>query len=629
LYQRILAFVDDNLLKARGSITHHGEQIENDEQKSPSLENFIVLQWLTLIHKGLPKLVKTKYATELRTRTLASIKSEISQALSSLLEDLQTQQDARNMRATINRIPQSYHDKPRKRATREDKTGKERKCSICFNSGRKYNHFLSQCRYLTDEDNKYINRARQIDIDDQSESSESETEHSDESSARQVKTTPVAKKVDIIPSPFLDAFYKSNPVRITVDGGAIGDFMSIAEAQRLGINVKKCSMKAFQADGVTPLDVVGEVTVTFKRDEHVLRFNGLVVKKLDEGILGGTPFQKNNDIGTRVSKNLVTVGDDRYYYNHSSVKHEAKAFLVRNICNVTVWPGEDVKLNLPDGLPDAEYCVEPRCEAETEPWMPPCIIRSVGGQISIMNNTNLPVNIPKHKHLCQVRAISNISSSENNNYHQAICKPASCDNNHNFSEHVSLDPNKMMNGDIRSKFVALHQKFNHVFDSVLPGYNGASGPSEAVVNMGPVLPPQRKGRLPLYKKDNLDLLQSKFDELESLGVIATPESVGVKVEYVNPSFLVKKPRGGHRLVTSFGDVGRYAKPQPSLMPNIDNTLYDIGQWKYIICTDLAKAFFQIPLSHASRKFCGVVTPFKEYTVEQQWACLAQKPLLKN
>ena len=78
LYQRILAFVDDNLLKARGSITHHGVQIENDEQKSPSLEYFIVLQWLTLIHKGLPKIVKNKYATELRTRTLASIKPEIS-----------------------------------------------------------------------------------------------------------------------------------------------------------------------------------------------------------------------------------------------------------------------------------------------------------------------------------------------------------------------------------------------------------------------------------------------------------------------------------------------------------------------------------------------------------------------
>ena len=31
-----------------------------------------------------------------------------------------------------------------------------------------------------------------------------------------------------------------------------------------------------------------------------------------------------------------------------------------------------------------------------------------------------------------------------------------------------------------------------------------------------------------------------MDELEDLGVLARPEDVSVKVEYVSPSFLVKK-----------------------------------------------------------------------------------------
>ena len=94
-----------------------------------------------------------------------------------------------------------------------------------------------------------------------------------------------------------------------------------------------------------------------------------------------------------------------------------------------------------------------------------------------------------------------------------------------------------MDRGLNSKFEKLHAKYNTVFDSHLPGYNGAFGPNEAVVNMGPTLPPQRKGRLPLYKKDDLDTLQSKFDELKSLGVLATPEEAGVHVEYLNPSFL--------------------------------------------------------------------------------------------
>lgn len=89
-----------------------------------------------------------------------------------------------------------------------------------------------------------------------------------------------------------------------------------------------------------------------------------------------------------------------------------------------------------------------------------------------------------------------------------------------------------------------------------------------------------------------------------------PESVGVVAEYLNPSFLVKKSGTGFRLVTAFADVGRYSKPQPSLMPDVDSTLRSIARWKYIVSTDLTSAFYQIPLNKASMKYCGVVTPFR-------------------
>ena len=63
-------------------------------------------------------------------------------------------------------------------------------------------------------------------------------------------------------------------------------------------------------------------------------------------------------------------------------------------------------------------------------------------------------------------------------------------------------------------------------------------------------------------------------------------------------------------MTDFGEVAHYAKPQPSLMPDMDSILRSISQWKYIIQSDLCKAYFQIPLEAASMKFCGVATPFK-------------------
>ena len=90
LYQRILSFIDDSLLKANDNIQHHGENVSADEQLSPTLENMIVLNWLRLIHTDLPALVKQRYGTELRSKTLASLKPEISQALDSLLEEIES-----------------------------------------------------------------------------------------------------------------------------------------------------------------------------------------------------------------------------------------------------------------------------------------------------------------------------------------------------------------------------------------------------------------------------------------------------------------------------------------------------------------------------------------------------------
>lgn len=88
-----MAFVEDSLLLANG-LTHHGEHVSQDEELSPTLEHFVVGTWLKLIHLSLSRLVKQRYGTELRTRTLASIKPEISQALNSLLQEICASEDA-------------------------------------------------------------------------------------------------------------------------------------------------------------------------------------------------------------------------------------------------------------------------------------------------------------------------------------------------------------------------------------------------------------------------------------------------------------------------------------------------------------------------------------------------------
>ena len=54
LYQRLMSFIEDNLLLANGNISHHGEVPGADEEMSPTLENLVVLTWLRLVHPDLP-----------------------------------------------------------------------------------------------------------------------------------------------------------------------------------------------------------------------------------------------------------------------------------------------------------------------------------------------------------------------------------------------------------------------------------------------------------------------------------------------------------------------------------------------------------------------------------------------
>ena len=102
-----------------------------------------------------------------------------------------------------------------------------------------------------------------------------------------------------------------------------------------------------------------------------------------------------------------------------------------------------------------------------------------------------------------------------------------------------------------------------------------------------------------------------MDELEHLGVLAKPDDVGVTVGYVSPSFLVKKEDNSYRLVTAFNTIGTYAKPTPSRSTTTDDILQFLSGYRYnIIKTDMTKQLFQLPMKKPSKKYLGVVTPFK-------------------
>ena len=149
-----------------------------------------------------------------------------------------------------------------------------------------------------------------------------------------------------------------------------------------------------------------------------------------------------------------------------------------------------------------------------------------------------------------------------------------------------------------------------MFRSSIGTYNDNSGAIRFDIGMGPVLPPPSKGRIPAYNKTQLQQLQTEMDALEALNVLATPESAGVMVKHISPSFLIKKPSGEFRLVTNFTGLSQYTRPLPSVSSSCEDVLRKLASWKYIVKTDLTKAFYQIPASKDSIPFLGTITPFK-------------------
>ena len=290
--------------------------------------------------------------------------------------------------------------------------------------------------------------------------------------------------------------------------------------------------------------------------------------------------------------------------------------LCRVTRSVTLFPNDFISIPTPNTtFNNSTVALEPRTDSKVFAsfcWPRVQITKIIDHEIRLVNNTDHPIFIPKNEQLCQIRATQLVdtknlrieNSPSNNRPKPTIIQPP-------FSKHVNTDPNNQLSPEWKNKFLDLNLQFDSVFEPVIGRYNDHSGRLRARVTFGPVLPPTRKLHAPCYGRDNLQLLQDKFDELEANGVFARPEDVGVVVENVSPSFLVRKSSGnGYRLVTAFTSMAEYIKPLPSLMPTVESTLRTVSEWKFIISTDLRDAFYQIPLDKESMKWCATQTPYR-------------------
>ena len=334
LFQRLVTFVDDNLLTTTCNVRHRGATITVDEQVTPTTDNMIVLLWLERIHSSLPALVKQKYGAELRNQTLASLKSEISQAMDSLLGDLKSSEDTRIMRSNTypNRRDNSNRQFSRSNSNRENiireyanRQSQQTKkfCCLCHAAKRPSDtHFLSQCGFLPESDRQRMtSRVRAVGIDDDDEDAGDNypDEYQDDTAENSLfmDNPSVQRRVITRRSPYLKCFFGHVLVSVCLDSGAESSMMSERLALQIGLRIEPASQGAVQVDESSPLVIVGEVKgVILTHGPHSFKLDALVTKTNCGDVIGGEPFLEENDIALRPSKKQIIIkGKDVVPYN--------------------------------------------------------------------------------------------------------------------------------------------------------------------------------------------------------------------------------------------------------------------------------------------------------------------------
>ena len=202
-------------------------------------------------------------------------------------------------------------------------------------------------------------------------------------------------------------------MKTTLDSGAEINLIKQSIAHQIAVPVLPTTQIAYQANGVTPMDVVGETHLEFSWDDKSLLFQALVVKELDVDILAGIPFMVTNDIAIRPAKCQIIFKDgSSCFYGQKLQPQSAGAIrltmsgILRSNSKCTLWPGDYLELFAPPSFEDDQaLAIEPRTETApqiSESWPSPGLVTSVAGKIRIPNSLNVPLSLKRHEHIGKV-----------------------------------------------------------------------------------------------------------------------------------------------------------------------------------------------------------------------------------
>ena len=296
---------------------------------------------------------------------------------------------------------------------------------------------------------------------------------------------PAINRITTSASPHFLAFYNHFPVKVTCDSGAESSLISHAFALKINMPIYPTKHTANLADGHTPLQAMGEVHASLSHGSLQLKFEALVVRKLDCDILAGVPFMEQNKIVLNIPQQSIIINNKSVIsyaktntQTASSTTNtiDSKSFLLRSTIRHIIMPGDYLEVNTPEGIDDnTSLAIEPRSDSQLENWPQPAITDSVAGKLRIPNDTEEPIIIRKHQHLAQIHYTLPIDDLPpvNNDRLETTTLHQPSPNAHSLT--ILTDPDNQLTSSERAIFKSLHKKYDCVFDPKIGVYNDHSG----------------------------------------------------------------------------------------------------------------------------------------------------------
>ena len=634
LFLRMKQFIRDNLLLSSGKIEHDGKVPSTNETLSPTTERLNVLRWLEVLNPNLPKHVANTFAQDLQTKSLKDLQPRICEQIDDLLRQVADKEDADdNVSASYSRFKKSHYQrppqvsrqpfqkvtqKPRSNTMPENfvqgRKARFKMCEVCKSLGFPFvGHDIQSCPNISPADRSGVLKSFAVELDDGDEYEGTQFETEDDGDEREVyeqehfhahfHETVEVQRVHVMRSPAFNVKINYRyDVSATIDSGATGSMIQLSIVEMAQLTVYPTKHAAEQADGLSHLNVVGEVhTFITLDDDLVLPISAVVVTELKEDILIGTPFLKQHKIVLDFGSDSIRVKGREIFFR--DIRTKPKTSLLKASVSRVVFPGESVEFEMPANFAkDSEVAIEPR---DNLLWPSPQIINTNDGRMEVKNDTVLPVKIKSQQVIAQLRSV--ISPQKGNTESDPVVPGKKV--KQNALELVQVDPNGIMTVEQRSAFNEVNKRFSEALSTEIGCYNGNAGAIFGDVLLGNNNPIPKKARVPSYNTDKNVLLQEKFDELIDNGVLKRPEEVGVDVVHTSPSFLAKNPDGSHRMVTSFTELNKYIHTLPTKLSTSKEVFSAISRWKYIIKTDLKSAYYQMKIADGAQKWLGTVSPF--------------------